>query len=72
LAGYVTYAWVFFLVYFCIKGVHGYNPLKAVLVLLITAVGVAAVVILYMIVYGLATQVVEFVVQFAKELSYLV
>ena len=72
LVGYVTYAWVFFLVYFCIKGVHGYNPLKAVLVLLITAVGVAAVVILYMIVYGLATQVVEFVVQFAKELSYLV
>ena len=72
LIGYIALGWVVLLVYFCIKGVHGFNPLKALVVFFLTAVGVAIVAGLYMIVYGLASQVVDFVVQFAKELSYLV
>ncbi len=66
-----SYALVIILVFFCIKGVHGFNPLKAFIVFIITILGVIAVAVLYMIVYGLASQIVEFVVQFAKELSYL-
>ncbi len=69
---YVSYAWVVLLVFMCMKGVHGFNPIKAVLVFILTAAGVAAVVILFMIVRGLARQFVDFIVQFAKELSYLV
>lgn len=72
LIGYAAFGWVVILVYFCIKGVHGFNPLKALVVFFLTAVGVAIVAGLYMIVSGLASQVVDFVVQFAKELSYLV
>ena len=68
----MSYAWVVLLVFMCMKGVHGFNPIKAVLVFILTAAGVAAVVILFMIVRGLARQFVDFIVQFAKELSYLV
>lgn len=72
LIGYIYYGWVILLVYFCIKGVHGFNPLKALVVSILTVIGVAAVAALYMIVYGLASQLIDFIVQFAKELSYLV
>ncbi|MBQ8164783.1 MAG: YIP1 family protein [Clostridia bacterium] len=72
LAGLLSYAWVVILVFFCIKGVHGFNPLKALLVFVLTALGVVAVVFLYLIVYGLAQQFIEFIIQFVKELSYLV
>jgi len=69
---YVSYAWVVILVFMCIKGVNGFNPLKALVVFILTAAGVACVVGLYLIVRGLTKQLIEFVVQFAKELSYLV
>ena len=69
---YISYGWVVFLVFMCMKGVHGFNPLKAVLVFILTAAGVAAVAVLFMIVRGLAIQLYDFIVQFAKELSYLV
>ena len=69
---YISYAWVIFLVFMCMKGVHGFNPLKALLVFVLTAAGVAAVVVLFMIVRGLTSQLIDFIVQFAKELSYLV
>ncbi|MBQ3848161.1 MAG: YIP1 family protein [Clostridia bacterium] len=72
LANVIVYIWVGVMVYFCIKGVHGFHPVKAVIVYFITAVGVIAVVALAMIVYGLAQQFYEFIIQFAKELSYLV
>ncbi|MBE7065592.1 MAG: hypothetical protein E7384_07285 [Ruminococcaceae bacterium] len=72
LAQIISYAWVVILVFFCIKGVHGFNPLKALLVFVLTGLGVIAVVFLYLIVYGLAQQFIEFVIQFVKELSYLV
>ncbi|MBP1587370.1 MAG: YIP1 family protein [Clostridia bacterium] len=69
---YVSLGWVVILVFMCMKGVHGFNPLKAVLVFILTAAGVAAVAVLFMIVRGLAIQLYNFIVQFAKELSYLV
>ena len=72
LVKYVSFGWVIFLVFMCMKGVHGFNPLKAVLVFILTAAGVAAVAVLFMIVRGLAIQFYDFIVQFAKELSYLV
>lgn len=72
LAQSLIYIWVFFLVYMCIKGVHGYHAGKAIVVLLITVVGVAAVTGLFMIFYGLASQMFGFFIQFGKELSYLV
>lgn len=68
----ISTAWVFILVFMCMKSVHGFNPLKAVLVFVLTAAGVAAVVVLFMIVRGLFNQLIDFIVQFAKELSYLV
>ena len=68
----LIYVWTGFLVFLCIKSVHGFHPVKAVAVSLITIVGVALVALLFMVVTGLASQLVEFVVQFAKELSYLV
>ncbi|MBP5312725.1 MAG: YIP1 family protein [Clostridia bacterium] len=69
---YISYGWVVLLVFMCMKGVHGFNPLKAVLVFILTAAGVAAVAVLFMIVRGLTEQLIDFIVQFAKELSYLV
>lgn len=69
---YVSYAWVVILVYLCIKCVNGFNPLKGVVVFVLTACGVACVVGLYLVVSGLTKQLYEFIVQFAKELSYLV
>lgn len=69
---YVSYAWVVILVFLCIKCVNGFNPLKALVVFILTACGVACVVGLYLIVSGLTKQLYEFIVQFAKELSYLV
>lgn len=63
---------VIFLVFMCIKGVHGFHVGKAIIVLLLTAVGVAAVSGLFMIFYGLASQMFDFIIQFSKELSYLV
>ena len=68
----LIYVWVGILVYLCIKSIHGFHPVKAVIVVFITAVGVALVVLLFMIVYGMAAQLISFVTQFAKELSYLV
>ena len=72
LAQIISYAWVVLLVFFCIKGVHGFNPLKALLVFVLTALAVVAVVFLYLIVYGLAQQFIGFIIQLVKELSYLV
>ena len=69
---YISYIWVGLLVFMCMKGVHGFDPLKAVLVFILTAAAVAAVVGLFMIVRGLASQLIRFITQFAKELSYLV
>jgi hypothetical protein len=60
------------MVYFCIKGVHGFHPLKGVVVTILTAVGVTAVSALFMIVYGLAVQMFDFFIQIGKELSYIV
>ena len=60
------------LVYFCIKGIHGFHPIKAFIVFLLTVVGVAAVALLFFIVYGLAAQMFDFIIQFCKELIYLV
>jgi len=68
----LIYVWVGILVYLCIKSIHGFHPVKAVVVLFITIVGVALVVLLFMIVYGMASQLIQFVTQFAKELSYVV
>ncbi len=64
--------WAGLLVFFCIKGVHGFHPIKAVVVTILTAVGVSAVSALFMIVYGLAVQMFDFIAQVVKELSYLV
>lgn len=69
---YLMYIWVGLLVYFCIKGVHGFHPVKGFVVTILTLVGVAAVAMLFMIVYGLAIQMFDFIIQFGKELSYLV
>lgn len=60
------------LVYFCIKGIHGFHPVKAFIVFFLTVVGVAAVALLFFIVYGLAAQMFDFIIQFGKELIYLV
>lgn len=60
------------LVYFCIKGIHGFHPVKAFVVFMLTAVGVVAVVLLFLIVYGLAAQMFDFIIQFGKEMIYLV
>ncbi len=68
----IIYIWVGLLVYFCIKGVHGFHPVKGAVVFFLTAVGVVAVALLFMIVYGLAIQMFDFIFQFGKELSYLV
>lgn len=72
LAQVIIYIWVGLMVYFCIKGVHGFHPIKGIVVFLLTAAGVVAVVLLFMIVYGLAIQMFDFIIQFGKELSYLV
>lgn len=72
LAGQIVFIWVVFLAYMCIKGVHGFHAGKAIVVFLITLAGVAAVSGLFMIFYGLASQMFGFFVQFGKELSYLV
>ncbi len=72
LAQVIIYIWVVLLVYFCIKGVHGFHPVKAFVVFFLTLVGVVAVALLFMIVYGLAEQMFDFIIQFGKELSYLV
>lgn len=69
---YVTYAWVVILVFMCIKGINGFNPFKALVVFLLTAAGVACVAGLWLVVEGLAKQFIQFIVQLAKELSYLV
>ena len=68
----LIYFWTVLLVYFCIKGVHGFHPVKAFVVSILTVLGVAAVAILFFIVYGLAAQMFDFIIQFGKELSYLV
>ena len=68
----LVYVWVGLLVYLCIKSIHGFHPVKAVVVTFVTLIGVALVVLLFMIVYGMANQLFDFVTQFAKELSYLV
>lgn len=68
----IIYIWVGILVFLCIKSVHGFHPVKGVVVFFLTAVGVVAVVLLFMIVYGLAEQMFSFIFQFGKELSYLV
>ena len=60
------------LVYFCIKGIHGFHPVKAFVVFMLTAVGVVAVALLFLIVYGLAAQMFGFIIQFGKEMIYLV
>lgn len=72
LANTIVALWVVFMVYMCIRGIHGYHAGKAIVVFLITVVGVAAVSGLFMIFYGLASQMFEFIIQFGKELSYLV
>ena len=72
LAQNIVMIWVVFMVYMCIKGIHGYHAGKAIIVLLITVAGVAAVSGLFMIFYGLANQMFDFIIQFGKELSYLV
>ncbi|MBE7056884.1 MAG: hypothetical protein E7388_05540 [Ruminococcaceae bacterium] len=64
--------WVGFMVFMCIKGVHGFHVGKAIIVLILTIAGVAAVSGLFMIFIGLASQMFEFIIQFGKELSYLV
>lgn len=68
----LVYIWTVMLVYFCIKGVHGFHPVKAFVVFILTLLGVTAVSMLFMIVYGLAAQMFDFIIQFGKELSYLV
>ncbi len=68
----LVYILTVFLVYFCIKGIHGFHPVKGFVVFILTAVGVVAVALLFIIVYGLAAQMFDFIIQFVKELSYLV
>lgn len=68
----ILYIWIGILVFLCIKSVHGFHPVKGVVVFFLTAVGVVAVILLFMIVYGLADQMFSFIFQFGKELSYLV
>lgn len=70
--GTLIYIYTVILVYFCIKGVHGFHPVKAFIVFLLTLVGVAAVALLFFIVYGLAAQMFGFIIQFGKEMIYLV
>ena len=70
--GTLIYVYTVILVYFCIKGVHGFHPVKAFIVFLLTLVGVAAVALLFFIVYGLAAQMFDFIIQFGKEMIYLV
>ena len=70
--GTLIYIYTVILVYFCIKGIHGFHPVKAFIVFLLTLVGVAAVALLFFIVYGLATQMFDFIIQFGKEMIYLV
>jgi DNA-binding beta-propeller fold protein YncE len=70
--GTLIYIFTVALVYFCIKGVHGFHPVKAFIVFLLTLVGVAAVALLFFIVYGLAAQMFDFIIQFGKEMIYLV
>ncbi len=67
----LIYLWTVLLVYFCMKGVHGFHPVKAFVVFILTALGVAAVALLFFIVYGLAVQMFDFIAQFVKELIYL-
>ena len=68
----IVYIWVGILVFLCIKSVHGFHPVKGIVVFFLTAVGVVGVILLFMIVYGLADQMFTFIFQFGKELSYLV
>ena len=70
--GTLIYIYTVILVYFFIKGVHGFHPVKAFIVFLLTLVGVAAVTLLFFIVYGLAAQMFGFIIQFGKEMIYLV
>ena len=70
--GTLIYIYTVILVYFFIKGVHGFHPVKAFIVFLLTLVGVAAVALLFFIVYGLAAQMFDFIIQFGKEMIYLV
>ena len=63
--GTLIYIYTVILFYFFIKGVHGFHPVKAFIVFLLTLVGVAAVALLFFIVYG-------FIIQFGKEMIYLV
>ncbi len=72
LAQTIIYIWVGILVFLCIKSVHGFHPVKGIIVFFLTAIGVVAVVLLFMIMYGLAEQMFSFIFQFGKELSYLV
>lgn len=71
LANNAVMLWVVILIYFCIKGIHGFHPLKAFFVTLLTAVGCVAVALLFVIVYGMANQFIDFIIQFVKELVYL-
>ena len=68
----LIYIWTVLLVYFWMKGVHGFHPVKAFVVFILTVLGVSAVAMLFFIVYGLAVQMFDFIIQFGKELSYLV
>lgn len=72
IVGTIIYIYTVALVYFCIKGVHGFHPVKAFIVFLLTLVGVVAVALLFFIVYGLAAQMFDFIIQFGKEMIYLV
>ena len=72
IVGTLIYIFTVALVYFCIKGIHGFHPVKAFIVFLLTLVGVAAVALLFFIVYGLAAQMFDFIIQFGKEMIYLV
>ena len=51
--GTLIYIYTVILFYFFIKGVHGFHPVKAFIVFLLTLVGVAAVALLFFIVYGI-------------------
>ena len=72
LAQNIVMLWVVFMIYMCIRGIHGYHAGRAIVVFLLTAVAVAAVSGLFMIFYGLASQMFDFIIQFGKELSYVV
>ena len=72
LAQNIVYLYVVFLIFMCIRGIHGFQAGKALVVFFITVVGVALVSGLFMVFYGLASQMFDFFIQFGRELSYLV